>query len=344
MSPRDPPLDQPTAEALTTSRDDFLLSVKRGIALRVGYRCSRPTCRAPTTGPQNDPRKSVSVGVAAHITAASVGGPRYSASLTPDERSHPDNGIWLCQNCAKLVDNDPAQFLADDLKEWKAEAEREALASVGKATARSHRRLRGDAAVQERELVRNLQLKEQMRRDFLAKPSAGDWSSPRRRPYEKFEHREVVVHDTARDVYPNTDPGPRISSWFKVEVWDFYHNGLEVTLDVVRGVIDDDGGWRVLDYGESFDAGRFTEIKMFRIGRIPWRNIVAYDLDGDEYYPFPHLYCRFADDGQPYEAIVYRMITDDFDWPLEPEKEIRPGPPHKSRGAPGRRRRKSRRG
>lgn len=40
-------------------RDDFSEDVKRNVAARVGYRCSSPTCRAPTSGPQIDPAKAL---------------------------------------------------------------------------------------------------------------------------------------------------------------------------------------------------------------------------------------------------------------------------------------------
>jgi hypothetical protein len=36
--------------------------------------------------------------------AASRGGPRYDASLTPEDRANATNAIWLCQNCAKLIE------------------------------------------------------------------------------------------------------------------------------------------------------------------------------------------------------------------------------------------------
>jgi hypothetical protein len=117
--------------------DDFSDSVKRILAARVGYLCSGPECRAPTAGPQDDPAKAVNLGVAAHITAASVGGPRYDPTLTPEERSAPTNGIWLCQNCAKLIDNDVARFSVELLKKWKNDAETEAKARVGKTSASS---------------------------------------------------------------------------------------------------------------------------------------------------------------------------------------------------------------
>lgn len=113
-------------------RDDFTDDVKRVVAARVGSLCSNPDCRAPTSGPQDDPTKAVNVGVAAHITAASPGGPRYDPSLSAEARRHSDNALWLCQNCAKLVDNDPSQFPESLLRAWKTVAEHRAFSSIGK--------------------------------------------------------------------------------------------------------------------------------------------------------------------------------------------------------------------
>jgi hypothetical protein len=113
-------------------RDDFNEDVKRTLAARVGNRCSNPDCRALTSGPQDDPIKALNVGVAAHISAASPAGPRYDVALIPKQRCHADNGIWLCQTCAKLVDNDVSQFPADLLREWKRIAENDARLAIGK--------------------------------------------------------------------------------------------------------------------------------------------------------------------------------------------------------------------
>lgn len=127
----DHPLGQPYTHAVPV-RDEFPEDVKRIVAARAGNRCSNPDCHALTSGPQIDPTKALNVGVAAHITAAAPGGPRYDPNLTPEERRHPDNAIWLCQNCAKLVDNDPARFTVDLLRKWKAEAEKAASEQIGK--------------------------------------------------------------------------------------------------------------------------------------------------------------------------------------------------------------------
>jgi Zn-finger protein len=92
--------------------------------------CSNPNCRKLTSGPRSDPNKSVRIGVAAHITAASPGGPRYDKSLSQRERSSAANGIWLCQNCAKLVDNDAVQYTVELLRSWKGISEKSALRRV----------------------------------------------------------------------------------------------------------------------------------------------------------------------------------------------------------------------
>jgi hypothetical protein len=112
-----------------SERDDFSEGVKRVLAERVGYRCSHPECGALTSGPHTEPGKRVSVGVAAHITAAAGGGPRYNPNLTPEERKAPENGMWMY---GTLVDRDHVRFPESMLREWKARAEDEALAAIGR--------------------------------------------------------------------------------------------------------------------------------------------------------------------------------------------------------------------
>lgn len=113
-----------------SQRDDFTVKVKSRLAERVGMRCSNPACCKPTSGPRSDPSNAINIGVAAHITAASPGGPRYDASLLSNQRNDISNGIWLCQNCAKLVDNDPIRYGMEILQEWKKVAEAKALENV----------------------------------------------------------------------------------------------------------------------------------------------------------------------------------------------------------------------
>lgn len=112
-------------------QDDFPQSVKDALARRVRYLCSNPDCGQATVGPApSDIGKAVNIGVAAHITAASAGGPRYDPALSSDDRQSAANGIWCCQNCAKLIDNDPKSFPVELLRKWKSQAEEQAFLNV----------------------------------------------------------------------------------------------------------------------------------------------------------------------------------------------------------------------
>lgn len=100
-------------------RDNFPEKVKQNLAKRVSYHCSNPKCRRLTSGPNHDETKATLIGVAAHITAASIGGPRYDKSLTQEDRKNIKNGIWLCHNCSDMIDKDEQRFTANKLHEWK---------------------------------------------------------------------------------------------------------------------------------------------------------------------------------------------------------------------------------
>jgi hypothetical protein len=113
------------------NRDEFSESVIATLRRRVGDRCSNPSCRCSTSGPNEHPERASSIGVAAHITAAAPKGPRYDETLTVEARRSIDNGIWLCQNCARLVDIDPAAYPVDRLDAWRLEAEHYARVSLG---------------------------------------------------------------------------------------------------------------------------------------------------------------------------------------------------------------------
>jgi hypothetical protein len=115
---------------MPSQRDDFKAQDKETLALRVSHRCSNPKCRRPTSGPSAEPTKAHRAGKAAHIAAAASGGPRFDAEMTAAERSSVLNGIWLCDMCARMVDDDRTRYSADVLRDWKRTAEDEAHQAV----------------------------------------------------------------------------------------------------------------------------------------------------------------------------------------------------------------------
>lgn len=104
-------------------RLDFSKKTKDTLAKRVGYMCSNPDCQKLTIGPNEKDDKSSSIGVAAHIIAASNGGPRANSRASELEIKGIDNGIWLCNNCSSLIDRDETKYTSELLKSWKKTAE-----------------------------------------------------------------------------------------------------------------------------------------------------------------------------------------------------------------------------
>jgi hypothetical protein len=312
-------------------RDDFSPAGKRRLAARAGHICSNPSCHAPTSGPQLEEEKSVNVGVAAHILGAAEGGPRYNPNLTAAERSSIRNGIWLCQNCAKLIDNDELGHPESLLVQWKASAEQDARRQVGKAQRATSR-----ATNAERLLKRDLKVRDELQKDLVRPWEEIQRERSRRpdgraRPFDKFRFSKLVIHRLGDDTYPGDDNRPGISSWFRLEPFDFYHRGIKFVLGIESGVIENCAGyarnlhWAFTPFGAAFDPVSFRGVNIWRLGLIPYRNIRHYDLKGDEYYNTPHLYCDFSINGMPYEQFEYAVVANEgefYDWPLNPALQL----------------------
>lgn len=109
---------------MTLKRDNFNKRTKNDLALRASYLCSR--CNCSTVGPSDEGKNAVTmIGVAAHICAAApgAGARRYDPKMSPEERSHIDNGIWLCASCSVLIDRDDQYYTVEKLHEIKSQHE-----------------------------------------------------------------------------------------------------------------------------------------------------------------------------------------------------------------------------
>ena len=126
-------------------------------------------------------------------------------------------------------------------------------------------------------------------------------------------HPDIIIHSIDDEFYPEVDAEPegRISGWFKTEFGGHYHNGVELLLRVEDIIVDrNDGRWAFIDHRDpAFDPARYALVKVFTVARIPFRNIVEVDEDGDEYYRNVHLYCRFAEAARPTRSFCSESWT-----------------------------------
>lgn len=129
-----------TKDQKFSKRDDFTGQDKSTLRERVGGRCSRPECGRLTVTPNNEDARRIDVtGRASHITAAQKGGPRFDEQITSDERKSISNGIWLCSDCADLIDkNEGKSFGVEQIRSWKRRAE-ENQSTEGRLRARRRR-------------------------------------------------------------------------------------------------------------------------------------------------------------------------------------------------------------
>ncbi len=111
---------------------------------------------------------------------------------------------------------------------------------------------------------------------------------------------DVIVRDfrRARD-YPELKSG-RQPSFFRVGLIGTYHQGIELGLGV-HALVEEksERSWRIARDDER-DHAKIA----YLVGYVPWAAIEMIDWDGDEYYPYPHFYCRFRG-GEPYERLAF---------------------------------------
>lgn len=168
--------------------------------------------------------------------------------------------------------------------------------------------LTGERKILTQSIRRNIALKKRMKQDFLKAPGCRDMEEVRERlnkPWTKFNHSKVLIRSIYDKAYPedNTLLNNDFTGYYGAEVYDFYHNGLMVRAypyakEIKYKIIDD----------ESEDY-QVVDLRVEILGCIPFENIIEYDIDGDEYYMYPHLFCDFVNVSDPYEKMVY--IADD---------------------------------
>lgn len=159
---------------------------------------------------------------------------------------------------------------------------------------------------------RNIALKKRMHKDFT-RPRLKEENCKNNieEPWRGFINNKVLIRSIYDKSYPkNTlidDPG---TGYYKAEIYNWYHNGLMVHTHpfIVKANVR---YLKVDADDESSDPNDYDMIEehLQVIGCIPFENIIEYDIDGDEYYQYPHLFCDFVDGFDPYEELLY--LSDD---------------------------------
>jgi hypothetical protein len=134
--------------------------------------------------------------------------------------------------------------------------------------------------------------------------------------------KKVIIHNINYDTYPIADDRPGISSWFWLEYFRPYFKGISFYMQVVDIKIDLHlKKWSLCEKDVELPEN-FIKISAYRIGNIPYDNIIDFDVMGDEYYSFPHFYCEFNNLGEPYEEIWYQPVQRDVVFKLNSDLSV----------------------
>ena len=153
----------------------------------------------------------------------------------------------------------------------------------------------------ENELKQNLDLKRRIEEDF------GDWLNYFPKNRKRNSKMMLRAHDGNQ--YPDSNEPDKLGeySWFAAEIYTLYHNGIEFICGIEKLALYENNLW---DFIENAKGDYLETIKVFKIGQVRFSDIVEYDLKGDEFYPFPHFFCKFRYKGLPFEQIYFRSADD----------------------------------
>jgi hypothetical protein len=177
-----------------------------------------------------------------------------------------------------------------------------------------------------RTLRRRIAIKRRLQKAFI-KP-VGERADVLVQPYDKLRYPKMVIRSIDDHSYPSADHRlGHIRGWMEVGTYDFYYDGLEVILGTTFVLLDDAGAWSPVSLRQSFDATRYRRVRAFEVGRVPFTNIVTFDVDGDEYHAEPHVFCAFANAGLPFADYRYYAVEAPYRDKLLPDRMVDLGGP-----------------
>jgi len=156
-----------------------------------------------------------------------------------------------------------------------------------------------------KDIKKSMALKKKLKKDLEVKLPSDRWEYSHYEPWIKFAYHNLILRDPGDRRFPEVDP--ENCSWLKVECWNFYERGIEFISLGGDAVFDEFGYWDILKYNDPRAENPKYDTRPYNIfTRLEYINIAAYDLEPDEYYSSPTIYCPFHPDEQhPFSEILY---------------------------------------
>lgn len=147
----------------------------------------------------------------------------------------------------------------------------------------------------ERDLSRNLELKRRIKNDFYS------WFLKRETDYE------LLIRDIEDKQYPHSNEANQFGVFPSFKVWnmEFFHEGIIVGISLIYIQVFPDNSWDYVNYNEEISG---EKVKVYKLGRILFSDIIDYDIDGDDCTPYPIMFCEFSHRGSPFVSVFCRNV------------------------------------
>ena len=124
--------------------------------------------------------------------------------------------------------------------------------------------------------------------------------------YDHNIRRKIIIRSIDDNTYPEaTENQLNTFSWCWLEYYKPYYKGIAFFSNIVAVCINTNKQtWSLCDYNEKMPAN-CIRISAYKVVGIPYENIIDFDIEGDEYYSYPHIYCKFNSSNTEYEAPWY---------------------------------------
>ncbi|NJK93760.1 MAG: hypothetical protein HC905_01475 [Bacteroidales bacterium] len=120
----------------------------------------------------------------------------------------------------------------------------------------------------------SLRMKKKIEKDFIRKDIDITYITKHilYEPRLRFNVGEIIIRNIDNDIYPENDKDDvGISSWFKSEIYDLYHNGIEIYLFYPNEILlNNEGHWDLIENDTDERKNRYKSLRVNRVGRIPY--------------------------------------------------------------------------
>lgn len=118
-----------------------------------------------------------------------------------------------------------------------------------------------------------------------------------------YGNRIVIRNIEKHNNYPEVEDTGTISDWFRLEFYSLDPKGVVFMLRNTSLINEPNIGLRVMKMSEHSTNPNRVACTLCAI--IPYSSINQIHWDGDEYEPYPHVYCHFNIKKEPYLKMYY---------------------------------------